>query len=314
MKISRTATGLLALALLAFVATDVMAQRGGRPGGGGGGQEGGARGGGPGGARGGGFGGGRGGFGGGRGATGTDPALGLLKLETVREEIELMPDQEEALTKINEGIKRPERGDFDFRNASEEERTAFFEKMRKQAEETSKKTRAQLEEVLMPEQMDRLDQIALQIRGTSALMDEKVIKVLSITSKQTDEMKKISEDARENMREKMQEVMRSGDRSKIGEAFANVRKEIDDEIMAVLTTDQKDQFDKMKGEKFEMPEGAGFGGGRGGFGGGRGGGGGGGDRAGRGGGGGDRGGRGGGGGDRGGRGGGDRGGRPDADE
>jgi hypothetical protein len=49
-----------------------------------------------------------------------------------------------------------------------------------------------------------------------------------------------------------------------------MRKESDEQVLAVLTEEQRKQFDEMKGEPFEMPEG-GFG--RGGFGGGFGGGG-----------------------------------------
>lgn len=84
MKISRMATGLIAVAVLAFLATDVMAQPGGgRPGGGRPG------GGGP------GFGG---GFGGGFRGTQSlaQSAIGYLRVKEVQEEIELMPDQEEA--------------------------------------------------------------------------------------------------------------------------------------------------------------------------------------------------------------------------
>ncbi|QDT09066.1 hypothetical protein [Stieleria marina] len=310
MKISRAATGLFALALLAFIATDVMAQRGGgRPGGDGGRQGGGGGGrGGPGG--GGGFGGG--GFGGGRGGGGGgDAVAGLLRIEEVREEIELMPDQEEALEKIASNRGNQERPNFDFRNASEEERNEFFEKMRKQRDEATAKARAQLEEILLPEQLDRLDQIALQQRGVGALMDEKVIKTLKISTAQTANLKKVGEGMQEKMMSRMADLRESGDREKMFEGMTKARdelkKEADKGMMDVLTADQKKQFEDMKGEPFEMPESARRGGGRGGAGGGGRGGAGGGGRGGAGGGG-----RGGGadrGGDRGGRGGGDRGGR-----
>ena len=108
MKISRNVTCLLAVALLAFMVSDALGQ--GRPRGQGG----------PGG-RGGGPGGGFGGFGG-RGGGGdiNGMVFTVLRADPVKKEIDLMPDQEEAIGKINEQ-SRGERPDFDFRNASESE-------------------------------------------------------------------------------------------------------------------------------------------------------------------------------------------------
>lgn len=287
MKNSRWIVGLLAIGLLAMLTTDVLAQRGGGRGGQGG----------PGGRFGGGGPGGRGG--------GGDMTMGLLRIEAVREEIELMPDQSDALKKLEEQqqSQRGERPDFDFRNASEEEREKFFEEQTKKREEAAKKTREQLEEVLFPEQMERLDQIAIQLQGVGALGTEKVQEALKITDAQKEKLAEVQSAMRDKMGTMMREMFQNRgqggdgggfDRDAMREKMTEAREEVEKEILGVLTSDQKKKFEEMKGEKFEMPEGQrfGFGGGRGGpggFGGGRGGPGG--DRGGRGGG--DRGGRGG---------------------
>lgn len=321
MKISRGPLGLVLAAVLAMVASDVMAQ----PGGGrGGGRQGGGQGGGRGGPGGGGFGGGggrggQGGFTGGRG--GGDSIERLLQIEEVQIEIELMPDQEEAIKKLKEDS--PRRGfpdGFDPRDRSPENREKMqevFAKMQKEREEASEKTREKLKEILLPPQMKRLEQIAIQLQGVAALMTPKVADALKLTESQKAEMKETSDKAREEMGSKMREMFSNGgDRSKIQESMAEARKEIEESIMGALSSDQKKEFEEMKGEPFEMPESArrgGFGGG--GRGGDRGGAGGrGGDRGGAGGRGGDRGGdRGGRGGDRGGDRGGRGGGRPSAE-
>jgi hypothetical protein len=296
MKLSRMMTGLLAVALMSFMVSDVMAQ-GRRPGGGqpGGGGQGGFGQRGPGG---GGFGG-RGGPGGG-GGSGPEAMLGLLRVEEVKVEVELSPEQDEAIGKLT-----PERPNFEnFRDMSEDERRAAFSKMQKGREERAKKLPEQLEQVLLPQQMDRLKQIQLQLRGIRALREEEVVKELKITAAQTKEIEGVEEKLREENGPKFRELMASGDREAMQEAFTKVRAESEKQVLAVLTSDQKKQFEEMKGEKFEMPEGA-FGGGRGGPGGGF---------AGRGGRGGDAGGRGGDGGrGRGGDGGGRRG-RPAVEE
>ncbi|MDE0865105.1 MAG: hypothetical protein OSA98_15045 [Rubripirellula sp.] len=300
MKLSRKLTGLLAVALLAFMVTGAVGQeqdQGGRGGAGGG--RGGA---------GGGFGSrGGGSFGGGR-TGGGDMTMTLLRLEPVRTELEISPDQEEALTKMTEQ-NRQERPSGDFRNMSEDERTEFFAKMRKQSEERTAKMKEQLEEVLFPEQLERLEQINIQLQGIAALQNAEVAKKLKMTAAQTKELEEVRNGIMEKMRDSMREIFASGNREGIREKIEKMRDDMEGDVLAVLNTDQKKKFEEMKGEPFEMPEGA-MRGGRGGQGGASGG------QQGRGGfggrGGGDQGGRGGrGGGDqggRGGRGGGDQGG------
>lgn len=255
---------LLFAAILAMVATDVMAQRGGggRPGGG----------------RPGGFGGpgGPGGFGG-RGGFGGSSLTGLLRVEAVQEEIELMPDQKEAVEKINESRPQTERPEgIDFRDRSEENRAKleeWMEKARKEREEFEAKAREQLEEVLLPNQMERLEQIEVQLMGVRALMNDRVAKALKLTTAQKDDLQKTSDASREEMMSKMREIFSGGggDRDAMREKMQAAQKEAEDKLLAVLTSDQKKDFEAMKGEPFEMPERGGFGGrgpgGPGGFGG-----------------------------------------------
>ena len=257
MKLSRKVTGLLSVALLAFMVTPAMAQ--GRGQGGQGGR---------GGAGGGGFGG-RGGAGGsmfgGRG--GGDMTMSLLRIEAVRTELEISPDQEEALTKMQEQ-GRPERPNADFRNMSEEERTEFFTKMRKQAEERNTKMKEQLEEVLFPEQLERLQEINIQLQGIAALRNADVAKELKITDAQKKELEEVQAGMMEKMREGMRELFTSGGgREGMREKIEKMRADMEGDVLAVLTSDQKKKFEEMKGEKFEMPEGSFGRGGRGGFGG-----------------------------------------------
>jgi len=282
MKLSRKLTGLLAVALLAFMVTGAVGQDQGRGGRGGAG---------------GGFGGRTGGSGFGGRTGGGDMTMTLLRLEPVRTELEISPDQEEALTKMTEQ-NRQERPSGDFRNMSEDERTEFFAKMRKQSEERTAKMKEQLEEVLFPEQLERLEQINIQLQGIAALQNAEVAKKLKMTAAQTKELEEVRNGIMEKMRDSMREIFASGNREGIREKIEKMRDDMEGDVLAVLNTDQKKKFEEMKGEPFEMPEGAMRGGrggapsgqqGRGGFGG-RGGG----DQGGRGGrGGGDQGGRGG---------------------
>ncbi len=252
-------------------------------------------------------GGGQRGFGGGGMMRGGDPVMGLLRSPEVREELKIDAEQEAAITKIERQVRDQPRGEgdadtrnFDFRNASEEERQKFFAKMQAAQKEQAAKSRELLEEVLMPTQLQRLDQLALQQRGVMALGDAEVQKELGMTSQQVAKLDQVRSEQESAMRDKMQELMQSGDRDSMREKMTEFRDEVEESVTDVLTAEQKAKFKEMKGTEFDFGVRGGRGGDRGGVGGGRGG-----DAAGgRGGAGGGRGGRGGAGGGRGGAGGG----------
>ncbi|TWU49373.1 hypothetical protein [Rubripirellula reticaptiva] len=220
---------------------------------------------------GGGFGGGRGGPGG--GTMGGDPTLSLLRVEAVRTELEVSPEQEEAITKLAEQMRPTRPEGVNFGEMSEEDRTAFFEKMRKEMESKSAEAKEKLEEVLFPEQLDRLKEISLQVQGSQALGNTEVAKELGISAEQKSKLEEVRETLRSEMQTKMREAMSNRDAgggTGMREMFTKIQEEMDEKVFAVLTADQKAEFEKMKGKKFDMPEGA-MGGGRGGPGGNRGG-------------------------------------------
>jgi len=216
---------------------------------------------------------GRGRFGGGgaMAARGGDATFGLLRSEAVQEEIELMADQKEALTKLAEEGRGQGRPDFDFRNATDEERRKFFEQRQKLQQERIAKMKMELEVILLPEQLDRLEQIGLQVRGPMALSDEDVIERLAISKEQQAAMSSAREEAIRTMREQIGELARSGDRDAMREKMRQLRQDMEEKMLAELTEQQRQQFEEMKGEPFETAD-LGFGGRRGGrgFSGGRG--------------------------------------------
>lgn len=234
MNITRTSIAIIAIAAVSMTATDLMAQGrdGGRPGG---------------------FGG-RGGPGG-FGRRGGDPAIGLLQIEAVRKELEMFPDQTAAIEKMQEQAResRREEGGFDFarmRNASEEERREMFEELAERRREMEKEMREQLETILAPDQLDRLDEISIQVQGVQALDTEKVAKALKIT----DAQKAKFEEVREQGGEKFRTAMREAGQENMREAMVKFREDLEKSVMAVLTPEQQSRFNEMKGEPFEMPE------------------------------------------------------------
>ncbi len=215
-------------------------------------QPGGGRGGRPGGGFGGGFGGG--GFGG-------SGLLDVALREEVQEHLELLPDQVDDLKKLAEAEREGQRermrglfGGFD-RNASEEERAAARDRIRKALEDAAAETKAKVDQVLLPHQSKRLSQLAMQrrLRGGigGALSSDSLADELGISASQRETLQAKVRAAEEELREKM----------------AKLRSEMQDELLQSLTAAQRAKYKDLVGEPFEFAQDT-RGGGRGGDGGG----------------------------------------------
>lgn len=220
----------------------------------------------------GGFGGGFGGFG--RGGFGGGGLLGLARIEAVQKEIEALDEQVADINKLVEEqrAQRPGQGDrpqVNFQELSEEERNKLIAEFRERAEKQAAETNAKLEEILLPNQIKRLKEIALQQQGTQALNSPEVAEQLKITDEQKEKLAAANRENQEAMQKAFADLRGGGgqpDFAAMGEKMRELRKAADDKLLAVLTDEQKAEFEKLKGEPFEIPREA-FG--RGGFGGGR---------------------------------------------
>ena len=193
------------------------------------------------------------GFGGGFGGGGGFDMM-LLGNEKVQKELELVDDQISKITKLREDSQAEMRKNFEgFRDLSEDQRRAKMEELRTKGEASQKELRAKINEVLLPDQRDRLKELAIQAQGTGALSNPETAEALKIS----DDQKKQIETIREEFGTKMREAF-GGGRGQGGpseEARAKItelRKEISEKTLAVLSTEQKAQLEKMKGEKSDI--------------------------------------------------------------
>lgn len=183
--------------------------------------------------------------------------LGLAQVEAVQKEVEAVDDQVAAIRKLaeeNQAARRQgERPDF--RNMDDAAREKAFAEMRAQREKEAAATTAKLGEILLPLQMERLEQIALQMRGTAALADPAIAAKLELTADQKQKLEAATTANREAMQQAFQGA-RGQDREQMRTRFQQLRTDADAKLLAVLTTAQKAAFEKMKGAAFTMPEGA----------------------------------------------------------
>lgn len=156
------------------------------------------------------------------------------------------------------------------------------EQMRAEMEKRMKEQDAQVNAILTSDQQKRLKEIAIQLQGNSAILQEDVQKELGITDNQKDAIEAAMQAQRDQMDEMREngggpgEGGPGGDRQAMMAAMKKMQDSLNTELGKVLTTEQAAKLKAMGGKTFvrKDPErGPGFGGGRGPGGGGPGGGG-----------------------------------------
>jgi hypothetical protein len=155
----------------------------------------------------------------------------------------------------------------EFQNLSEEERAARMEQFRKEGAEREKKSREALTAILDDGQMKRLREIWVQTLGLGALSNDEIVAELKITDLQKEEIADTQQEAQRDFGEQMGDLFRRDQSDEEREAartkMNELRKQMEEKVLANLTDEQKKQLETMKGAKFELPPGAfGFGGGR----------------------------------------------------
>lgn len=181
--------------------------------------------------------------------------LGLLRIEQVQKDLKL---DDETVAKVKElqeklGAEMREKAAA----AREiEDRAQRREKMTEVRGESDRKAREQLREILSKEQMMRLYQIRMQLRSVAeSLTNKYVAGKLKLTDEQKEKLAQIQKDARAKRTELMSGLRDAGDEQR-REAMTKVRQlrtETDEKALGILTDEQKEAFEKMKGEKIELP-------------------------------------------------------------
>jgi Spy/CpxP family protein refolding chaperone len=161
--------------------------------------------------------------------------LALVSQKSVQEELKLTDDQVKSIAPLAEKQRESFRG---MRDATAEER-------QKRQEQGTANEKA-LTELLQPEQLKRLKQISLQQQGVVAAARPEMAESLKLTSEQQEKIRAIQQGARD----KMQEVMRDGNREEARGKLAALRESTNEKALAVLTEEQQTKWKELTGEKF----------------------------------------------------------------
>lgn len=167
-------------------------------------------------------------------------AFTLANNEDIQKELELLDDQVEQLNAINkefseqisEELKGLREGNMNLENPR---------RLADLIQELEKKKRARMQEILLPHQFDRLQQISLQQqmkhRGEAAtLMSDQIAEQLGITDEQKERMKERSEEIKKDLAEKIEQL----------------KLEARDELLQELTREQRKKLEELTGPAYEI--------------------------------------------------------------
>ena len=167
-----------------------------------------------------------------------DP-LSLLENESVREELELVGDQldkyKDAQTQLREEIGAKAKSLAGGRLSPAE-----MGEIAKEIAELQKNRQAKLESMLLPHQLERLRQVALQVQmkkrgAANTLLSDEMAEELGIDDAQ-----------KERIEERQKEL-----KKELADRMAELKLEIRDKLLAELTSEQKAKFEELSGDDFD---------------------------------------------------------------
>ena len=187
--------------------------------------------------------------------------LGLLRMESIQGEIELVDDQREEIEALQEEMWTEMRERMSsVRDLEPEERRERFAELRIEMEAQREQYQERIEAVLLPQQLKRLKELQVQSGARRSgqgslgiLQNEAILEELGIDAEK-----------RKELEAKAEEVL-----AKLQTQIKKMKADAEEEILSVLSSEQRKKFREKVGESFDFDRDgeAGFGG-RGGRGGG----------------------------------------------
>jgi serine/threonine protein kinase/tetratricopeptide (TPR) repeat protein len=170
--------------------------------------------------------------------------ISLLGQMSVREHLKVTPEQIAGIDAFAERRRVAFRDFRSYRNKSREEMRAMFE-------QRAKETQQELSKILEPEQLSRLDQISLQLRGTQAFSSPDVAARIGLTDFQIAAIKKIEEDAYRSLKNIYGGRYRDRQsREQSRELFKQLGRSTNEKLLSVLSADQMAAWRNLAGEPF----------------------------------------------------------------
>jgi Spy/CpxP family protein refolding chaperone len=172
----------------------------------------------------------------------TLPKVTLAQLEEVRDELKLTDEHQQQIEDLNDEL-------------AEGMRTAFqdaggdWDKMREAMNKTQQEVNEKLDKLLEPAQRTRMQEIFIQVNGAAALQDEAVAKALQLSDEQKEKLEEVRDASRDEF---MNAGLRDLDDEERAKKIEELTKSRDEKAVAVLTEEQRADFDEMKGDELKV--------------------------------------------------------------
>lgn len=165
--------------------------------------------------------------------------ISLLAIGEVQKELALTDDQIKQVEKANSEVQQSGFGSFNFQemeNLSPEDREKKIVEMRSNMETASKKADETIRKLLTAKQTARLEELMLQRDGASSLLREDISRQLQLSEKQHSQIDEIVQ------------------RSSTGMGRSSLTPQAKIDLFTILTSEQKQQWEKLAGKDFTFPE------------------------------------------------------------
>jgi hypothetical protein len=184
----------------------------------------------------------------------------LLRVDEVQKELGVNDEQRAVLADLAMKLQQDALEIFSgLQDLTPQEQKEAMPEVMKQITEKGQETQAQVADILDQTQEDRLKELSLQARGAQALEDEEIVLALALNDDQKTKLADVREKRTEAMQAAFQKLRASGgDQGGIREKMRELRNQLSEQALAVLTPEQREKFEAMKGAKFEFPPSRGF--------------------------------------------------------
>jgi len=184
----------------------------------------------------------------------------MLRNEAVRKELGVNDEQQALLDDL---ASRLQQDAFEIisglQDLTPKEQKEMMGEVMKMVADKGTEAQNQLDDILDDTQTKRLKELSLQARRAMALEDDDVVAALKITDQQKEKLADVREEGSEAMQQAFQKLRGGGgDQGAIRKTMMELRNKLSDKALAILTPDQRQQFEKMQGAKFDFPPGRGF--------------------------------------------------------
>lgn len=172
------------------------------------------------------------------------PFVTLAQLEEVAGALQLKDEQKATLTKLNDELN-------DARSEAFQDAQGDFDAMRKAVTKLYAENLVKVNAALDEAQQKRAEEIYVLVNGPTALASDPIAKKLGLTDEQRKKLNDLNMDHVFDVFDAFQDWqgMSEDERAKESDDMIKSR---DKSLLAVLTDQQKQDFEKMRGEKIEV--------------------------------------------------------------